>query len=136
MILLDAAVLGGGPLGGNQSLQAMLVLRETCSGKVCDRGAHLYLPLMLRFRRAARREGYQMGNVKLPAASAVVFSVTSVSSSDSPRRCHSVDVSPLQNCTCSAVGAPGRMAACKARISRHHTATHMTSHSARMDGTQ
>lgn len=76
-------------------------------------GLHLYLPLMLRFRKAALTEGYQMGKVKVPAASAVVFRVTRVNRREIPRRCQRVDESPLQYCICSAVGAPGRIAACK-----------------------
>ena len=75
-------------------------------------GAHLYFPLMLRLRTAACREGYHRGKVKVPAARAAVFRVTSVNSRETPRRCQSVTESPLQYCICSAVGAPGRMAAC------------------------
>jgi len=76
-------------------------------------GLHLYLPLMLRFRRAALTEGYQMGKVKVPAASAVVLRVTRVNRTEIPSRCQRVAESPLQYCICSAVGAPGRIAACK-----------------------
>lgn len=100
------------------ALQAHSALPEGQAGSIALPGGHavlqgwacLYLPLMLRLRRAARRDGYQMGKVKVPAASAVVFSVTSVSSRDTPRRCQSVTESPLQYCICSAVGAPGKMA--------------------------
>lgn len=68
-----------------------------------------------------------MGKVKVPAARAVVLSVTNVSSTDTPRRCHSMAPSPLQNWICSAVGAPGRIAACKAPASPQH-AFHRTMH--------
>ena len=114
---------------GRESMHRKVEDNHSACDTVCtiSLGPHLYFPLMLRFRRVARREGYQRGNVRLPAASAAVFRVARVSRADKPRRCQSVDVSPLQNCICSAVGATGRMAACMARGSLCHIWLHVHS---------
>lgn len=75
-------------------------------------GARLYWPRAARLRSAARREGYQSGKVREPAASAAALSVTSVASRLQPRRCHSSPPPPLQYAIWSAVGAPGTTDAC------------------------
>lgn len=74
--------------------------------------ADLKRPRARVLRSPACSEGNQRGKVKVPAASAAAFSVSSVASALQPRRCQSTVLPPKQCVIWLARGTSGRIAAC------------------------